>query len=126
MATGEAMRIVRVELPDASLKTNRWLAGDHGDAYAVIVAFSRAADAFERMALEEELDIKFDDNDPMYAIHYDTTLEVLQNEIEGINESIDNAVANARIDREAAVAEDARLKALAETLTQQMQSQAKE
>jgi hypothetical protein len=118
------MRIVSVQLPDTSYKTSRVLTGDHGDEYPVIVYFSRAADAFERIALEEELDIKFDDRDPMCAIHYKTTLEVLDKEIDGINESIDNALANAHADREAAAREDERLKALAVTLSQKLRSAA--
>ena len=58
----------------------------------------------------------------MCAIHFDTTLEILENQIVEINSSIDNAVANARVHRETAQREDARLKALADTLTQRLQS----
>ncbi|EKF24051.1 hypothetical protein C731_1936 [Mycolicibacterium hassiacum DSM 44199] len=118
------MRIVRVELPDESLKTSRVLAGQRGNGYAVIVYFSRPADAFERMALEDELDIEFDDNDPMCAINRNTTLEVLENDIDGINATIDNAIENARVAREAAEEEDARLKELAKKLTRDLRSAA--
>ncbi|QZA15324.1 hypothetical protein H5U41_11565 [Mycolicibacterium holsaticum DSM 44478 = JCM 12374] len=120
------MRIVKVELPDESLKTRRILARRHGNQYPVIVYFSRPADAFERVALEDELDIKFDEDDPMCALHLATTLEMFENEIEGINSSIDNAVANAHTDREAAEKEDARLNALADKLTRDLQSSFRE
>jgi glutathione S-transferase len=121
---GAPIRIIKLELPDESLKTNRLLARNDSGLYPVIVWFSRPADRFEQMAIEEELDIKFDDDDPMRATHFESKLENFEDEIEGINSSLDNAVANARIDREAAAQEDERLKALAKSLTDKLKSDA--
>lgn len=122
--TENPLRIIRVDLPDESMKSSRLLARQDGNEYPVIVYFSRKPNPFERVALEDELGIRFSDINPMSALYESTTLEMFVNEIEGINSSIDNAVANARAEREAAQKEDARLRELANKLSRELRSAA--
>lgn len=123
MADGPAeLRIVRVDLAKDSMKTARELAGDHSDLYPVMVWFSRPTNAFERMAIQEELDdLVFDNDDSMCAVKFNTTLEAIDSELELIHANIDNAVANAHTDRENANREDARLEALRDSLNIKLQ-----
>lgn len=111
------LRIAKVDLVEGSLKTHRALAGNYSGTYPVMVWFSRPTDAFERMAIQEEINgLEFSDDDPMCALKYDTTLDAIATELDVIHASIDSAVANARTDREDATREDDRLIALRDAL----------
>ena len=121
------LRIARVDLVNGSLKTDRALAGDHSDTYSVMVWFSRPADPFERMAIQEEIDgLVFSDDDPMCAIKTDTTLDAIARELDQIHANIDNAVGNAPTDREDAAREDERLFALRDALNSKLSDLLKE
>jgi hypothetical protein len=106
------LSIVLVELCDESMKSHRALNDGNPDLYPVIVYFSRHIDEYERQELAD-FGISREDNDRMCALIKHTTLEQIRDRLDEYNQVLASAVARARESREAAEAEDSRLKALA-------------
>jgi hypothetical protein len=98
-----------VELPDRSLKSYRTLNDGNPDLYEVIVGFSRPVNAYERLALRE-FGVIGGDNDGMWALIKDTTLEAIADQLGEYHSALDSAVENARQMCEEAEAEDERLR----------------
>jgi hypothetical protein len=110
------LRIIMIQVPNAALKSHRVLNDGNPDLYPVVVGLSRPVDEYERKELAD-FHIERGDTDRMWALIDDTTLENIRDNIDEYNSVLDSAVEKAREAREAAEAEDQRLKALASELT---------
>lgn len=109
------LRIVMVQLPKESYKSERVLNGGNPDLYAVMVGLSRSVDDYERQELSEFGIVSVDDH--MFARIENITLEQLRDQIDRYNAAFADAAERARVTREAAQAEDQRLARLAHELT---------
>jgi hypothetical protein len=110
------LSIVMVQLCEESWKSHRVLNDGNADRYPVIVGFSRRVDEYQRKELAT-FGIIREDKDRMFALIEDTTLEQIRDRIAEYNEVLASAVERARQTREAALAEDERLTALAREMT---------
>lgn len=122
MDRSNELSIVMVELCEGSLKSHRVLNDGNPDLYPVIVGLSRAVDDYERRELSD-FGIIRGDNDRMFALIENVTLEQIRDQIDRYNDVLAAAVERARVTREAAQAEDARLKQLASDLTVELRQQ---
>ena len=113
------LTIVMVELCDDSLKSTRVLNDGNPDLYPVIVYFSRPVDEYERKELSDFGFIR-EDSDRMCAIMWETTLELVRDQLDKHNAALASAAARAKETREAAEAEDERLKTLAEEINESL------
>ena len=114
--TDADLSIIMVQLCEESSKSHRVLNDGNPDLYPVIVGFSRHVDEYERKELAT-FGIIREDKDRMWALIEDTTLEQIRDHVDEYNEVLASAVERARQTREAALAEDERLKALAGEMT---------
>ncbi|QSM92997.1 hypothetical protein I3U40_18245 [Mycobacteroides abscessus subsp. abscessus] len=121
MDRSSELSIVMVELPVDSLKSQRVLNDGNPDLYPVVVGLSRAVDDYERKELSD-FGIIRGDADRMFALIENVTLEQIRDQIDRYNDALAAAVERARISREAAEAEDARLKKLASDLTLELRT----
>lgn len=113
------LTIVMVELCDDSLKSTRVLNDGNPDLYPVIVYFSRPVDEYERKELADFGFIR-EDSDRMCAIMWETTLELVRDQLNKHNAALASAAARAKETREADEAEDERLKTLAEEINESL------
>lgn len=113
------LTIVMVELCDDSLKSTRVLNHGNPDLYPVIVYFSRPVDEYERKELSDFGFIR-EDSDRICAIMWETTLELVRDQLDKHNAALASAAARAKETREAAEAEDERLKTLAEEINESL------
>lgn len=119
MVDSAALSIKMVELAENSLRTYRDIHDGNPDLYPVVLWFNRSVDPYERKELKD-YGIVVSDDDHMNAIIWETTLEQVRDETGRYNEVLASAVAAARAKREAAEAEDVRLKALAAEINREL------
>ena len=108
----QELRINGVELFEESYQTYRELNDGDPKRYPVMLLLSRPVDDYERIKLADS-DIVIDDEDPMTAAVFDTTLEEIRDRLEELNGKLATAEDNARNARQSADAEDERLRTLA-------------
>jgi hypothetical protein len=109
------LRINGVELFEESYQTYRELNDGDPKRYPVMLCLSRPVDDYERTSLADT-DIQIDDDDPMTAAVFDTTLEEIRDRLEELNGALATAAGNARNARQSAEAEDERLRTLAKEI----------
>ncbi|GAA4297605.1 hypothetical protein [Mycobacterium paraffinicum] len=117
MSQTDALRIIGVELIEDSLQTYRDLHtqdAQSSETYPIMIWLSHPADPYEAKFLREKCGIIVDSEDLMCAIILETTIDDFKANIEQWNESVALASREAQQAREAALAEDRRLKEVAE------------
>jgi hypothetical protein len=111
----QELKINGIELFEESYQTYRELNDADPKRYPVMLSLSRAVDDYERIRLADS-DIVIDDDDPMTAAVFDTTLEEVRDRIGELNGTLATAAENARNARQSAEAEDERLRTLAKEI----------
>jgi hypothetical protein len=113
MSAVTEVTIVRVDLVEESFKTYRDLQDEDPMLYPLMLVLSRPLDDFERSILFKWWqNIEFTE-DRMQVLLRIATLEQVRDELEELNGRLASAIAAASEAREAAQAEDERLRALA-------------
>ena len=120
MSEQNDLRIIGVQLIEASLHTHRVLNNLDPGMYPVMITLSRPADRWEAKYLRENWQIVVGDHDPMEALILETSIDALKIQIDEWNGRIALAARQARHAREAALAEDKRMKQVAAELHRQL------
>lgn len=116
MSQTDALRIIGVELIEDSLQTYRELHTQDAQpskTYPIMIWLSHPVDSYEAKFLREKCGIIVDSEDPMCAMILETTIDEFKANIEPWKESVALASREARQARDAALAEDRRLKEVA-------------
>lgn len=115
------LTIEAVRLVEESYRSYRDLDEDgNPDLYPVMVFFNRRIDAFEQKELKE-FGIVMNDDNPLNAIVWNTTLEQVRDD--RYRKALASAVATAHEKRRAAAAEDMRLEILAQEINLDLRRQ---
>ncbi|MDT5409037.1 MAG: hypothetical protein QOG14_1257 [Mycobacterium sp.] len=114
------LRIVGVQLIEASLRTHRVLNNLDPERYPVMITLSRPTDPWEAKYLRQNGNIVVGDHDPMEALILDTSIDALKISINEWNGRIAIVATQARRAREAALVEDNRMEQVAAELHRQV------